>query len=426
MEPFVQAGTQGGRPGRPPARRGPDPADDADARHPDDTGAPMTASPPADVAKRLLRRLDARRDEIVDYVRELAEIESPSREPEAQQAVFDRLVSRLEPLGYRTRRIPGRTSGGHLFARPPDRGCPFQLLLGHVDTVWPRGTLAGMPVRREGEDLHGPGVFDMKTGLAQMVFALEALDELGAIPALTPVLLVTSDEEVGSPESERWVRRLARRAERAFVLEPALGPEGRLKTARKGTGTFHVVVRGRSAHAGLDPEDGASAILELSHVIQRLHGLSDAATGLTVNVGEIRGGSRPNVIAAEARASVDVRVPDEAAARRVERAIRSMEPVTAGTRLEIEGGVSRPPMEPTPGSRDLWSRALELSRQLGFPLEQGRAGGASDANFTSQYTPTLDGLGAVGGGAHADHEHARIPEMPRRAALLALLLLEDA
>lgn len=376
------------------------------------------------VADRLLETAEVRRDEIVDYIRELAEIESPSREPETQAAVFDRLEARLRPLGCRTRRLPGRRTGGHLFARPSGRGCPFQLLLGHVDTVWPRGTLERMPVVRDGDVLRGPGVFDMKTGLAQMVFALELLAGLDEEPSVAPVLLVTSDEEIGSPESERWIRRLARRANRAFVLEPALGPEGRLKTARKGTGTFTVVIRGRSAHAGLDPGGGASAIQELSHVIQRLHELSDAETGVSVNVGEIRGGLRPNVVAADARAEVDVRVPDADAARGVERAIRSLEAVTPGTSLEIRGGVGRPPMELTPGNRALWSRARALGRRLGLELEHGRAGGASDGNFTSQYTPTLDGLGAVGGGAHADHEHARIPEIPRRTALLALLLLE--
>lgn len=377
-------------------------------------------------AERLLRRAEARAGEIVDYVRELAAIESPSREPGAQAAVFDRLAARLEPLGYRTRRLPGRATGGHLFARPSGRGCPFQLLLGHADTVWTRGTLARMPVRREGDVLRGPGVFDMKTGLAQAIFALELLDEAGAVPPLAPVLLVTSDEEIGSPESERWVRRLARRAERAYVLEPALGPEGRLKTARKGTGTFTVVVRGRRAHAGLDPEDGASAIQELAHVVQRLHALSDPDRGISVNVGEVRGGVRPNVVADEARAVVDVRVPDEEAARAVERAVRTLEPVTPGTRLEVEGSVARPPMELTPGTRALWERARALGRRLGLELEHGRAGGASDANFTSRLAPTLDGLGAVGGGAHADSEHVRIPEIPRRTALLALLLMEPA
>ena len=380
----------------------------------------------AELAEGLLRRAEARREEMVAFVRQLAEIESPSREPDAQRAVFDRLATRLEPLGFRTRHLRGRRTGGHLFARPAGRGCPFQLLLGHGDTVWPRGTLERLPVRRKGEELRGPGVFDMKTGLAQMVFALELLHHAGARPPLCPAVLVTSDEEIGSPESERWVRRLARRADRAYVLEPALGPEGRLKTARKGTGNFTVVVRGRSAHAGLDPGDGASAIQELSHVIQRLHRLTDAEAGISVNVGEIQGGVRPNVVADQARAVVDVRVPDRETARTVERAIRSLEAVTPGTSLEIQGAVARPPMVFGPGTEALWARARELGRRLGIELEHGTAGGASDANFTSQYAPTLDGLGAVGGGAHADSEHVRIPEIPRRTALLALLLMEPA
>lgn len=382
----------------------------------------MNSRTPGETATLVMEHLRDRREEMVELLRRIAEIESPTRAPGTQIRVQEILAKRLRAAGLRTRRLPGRETGGHLFARPEDRGGPFQLLLGHSDTVWPEGTLKEMPVRREDGRLRGPGVFDMKAGLVQMICALEAVRELGLTLEVAPAVLINSDEEVGSPESGRWVRMLARRAERALVLEPALGPEGRIKTARKGTGRFEVRIVGRGSHAGLDPEEGASAIQELAHVIQALHGLTDASIGLHVNVGEVAGGVRPNVVAPGARAAVDVRVPDRERAREVERAIRSLEAETPGTRLEIEGSIDRQPMERTPRNRRLWEEARRLGVLLGLELRAGRSGGASDANLTSRFTATLDGLGPVGGGAHARNEYVEIEEMPRRAALLALLL----
>jgi glutamate carboxypeptidase len=256
-----------------------------------------------------------------------------------------------------------------------------------------------------------------------MTFALCALRDLGIAPMVTPVVLVNSDEEIGSRESARWIHLLARLASRVFVLEPALGRSGKLKTARKGVGKYKVRVRGKAAHAGLEPGAGASAIVELSHVVQRLHALNDAERGVTVNVGMIEGGLRSNVVAPEARAVVDVRVPTEADARRIEAAIDAIEAETPGTVVEITGGVGRPPMERTPRNAALWMLAAEAAAALGIQLDEGTAGGGSDGNLTSQYAATLDGLGAVGDGAHADHEYVEIDRLAERAALLALLLL---
>lgn len=359
----------------------------------------------------------------------LAELESPTRDPTAQQPVLDLLAAELEAAGMATRRLVGRRTGGHLLARPAARrdgrpGRAFQLLVGHCDTVWAHGTLDTMPVRREGEVLRGPGVFDMKGGLVQMVYALRVLHELDLVPRVVPVVFINSDEEQGSPESWRHIERLARRVDRAFVLEPALGLDGRLKTARKGVGRFLVRVVGRSAHGGLEPEAGASAIYELSHVIQRLYGLADPDAGVTVNVGEIQGGTAANVVAAESRAVVDVRVPTVAQARAVEDAIRGLEATTPGTRLEIEGEVGRPPLERTPRNRALWQVARRVAAELEIEVDEGISGGASDGNITSRHTATLDGLGPVGDGAHAVHEFVRVDRMPERAALLSLLLLE--
>lgn len=378
-------------------------------------------------APTLLEWIRSRRERFVALVEDLARVESPSTVPESQRPVQDLLRTELEDLGFRVRRSPGRRTGGRLLARRPrprhGGASPAQLLVGHTDTVWPQGTLESMPVALEGDVLRGPGVFDMKGGLAQTILALEALRELDLEPPLQPVFFVNSDEEIGSPESTHTIRLLARRVRRAFVMEPALDPTGRLKTARKGTGGIRIRVVGRSSHAGLAPEEGASAIAELASVVRRLHAMSDPEGGTTVNVGVVSGGVRPNVVAADAEAQVDVRVNTAREGADLERRIYALESTTPGCRLEISGAVDRPPLERTPENRKLWRAARRLGEAMELDLEEGRAGGASDGNTTSQLTPTLDGLGAVGDGAHATHEHLVVDRSLERAALLAGLLL---
>jgi glutamate carboxypeptidase len=367
---------------------------------------------------------------MVALLRDLALLESPSLVPESQAPVLDRLSAELTAAGLSVRRLSGRTSGGQLLARLPRdvrrerRGRPLQLLLGHCDTVWPLGTLESMPVEIRDGRLAGPGVYDMKGGLVQGIFALRALRELGLEPPVSPVFFINSDEEIGSEDSMGRLLRLTRCMQRVFVLEPSLGPAGRLKTRRKGALRFVVRVLGRAAHSGLDPEKGASAIHELARVILRLYALADRERGVTVNVGVVSGGLRRNVIAPEARAEIDVRVLRMEDARAIERFMAELEAETPGTRLEVTGEMDRPPLEPTPGNQVLWEAAVRSAGELGLELEEGTAGGASDGSFTSQIVPTLDGLGAVGDGAHAVHEHVEIARMPERAALLALLLLE--
>lgn len=364
-------------------------------------------------------------DELTTFLVDLATMESPSSDPASQAPVFERVGGALECLGMQVRRPGSGRGGGQLCARPRDRGRggPVQLLVGHVDTVWPHGTLESMPVVVEDGVLRGPGTYDMKAGVTQIVFALRALRETGHVPEVAPVVFLNSDEEIGSRESTDRLRRLARVANRAFVLEPSLEPGGRLKTTRKGIGRFTVTVKGRAAHAGLDPGGGASAILELSHQIQRLFALNDPDAGVSVNVGLIDGGLGVNVIAPESRAQVDVRVPTTADAERITAAILGLTPVNPEVRLEVSGGIGRPPMEPTPRNRLLWESARSLGERIGVALEEGAAGGGSDGNTTSQFTATLDGLGAVGDGAHASHEHVRLEALVERTALLALLLL---
>ncbi len=364
---------------------------------------------------------------MVELLRDLARLETPSLVPETQEAVFARLADELSGAGLVVRRVRGRTSGGQIWAASPRaarNGQSAQLLVGHCDTVWPLGTVERMPVEVRDGRLAGPGVFDMKGGLVQGIFALRAMAELRIEPPLAPVVFVSSDEEIGSADSMPLLLRLARRARRVYVLEPALGPAGKLKTRRKGSLRFTIRVHGRAAHSGLDPEKGASAVLELAHVIRSLYDLADPERGVSINVGVVSGGIRRNVVAPAAQAEVDVRVLRMEDAREIERAIRSLQPRTPGTSLEVEGGLDRPPLEATPGNRLLWQAAERCARELGVELGEGTAGGASDGSFTSQIVPTLDGLGAVGDGAHADHEHVLVDRMPERAALLALLLLE--
>jgi len=378
-------------------------------------------------AQDVLDYLSGRRSELVMLLRRMTEAESPSTRPETQSHIREVIAGALASLDYRVRRIPGGHSGGMLYARPNRRRRirPAQLMLGHYDTVWPTGTLESMPFRVEGEFIRGPGVYDMKGGIAQALLALEALRHFDVMPAVTPLLFLNSDEEIGSPDSTRHIRRLARNVDRALVLEPSLGATGLLKTARKGIGKFVITVHGEAAHAGLDPGGGASAILELSHVIQALFALNDLERGVSVNVGTIDGGLRPNVIAPISTAEVDVRVPTREEARRIEQAIRAITPATPRTRLEFSGGFGRPAMERTPANRRLSGLALRLGRELGLALEEGTAGGGSDGNTTSQYTATLDGLGAVGDGAHAPHEHLHIGRTLERAALLTVLLMAE-
>lgn len=378
-----------------------------------------------ELGERILAAAAEEKEAMVSFIMELASMESPSDVPESQIPVQERLSEALRELGFAVERRPGKSTGGHLLARLEGRDPtgPTQLLLGHCDTVWQLGTLDVMPLVLEENRLRGPGVFDMKGGLAQIVFSLRILKRLNLEPEVAPVVLVNSDEEIGSPESGPAIRRVAEEAVRAFIPEPGMGFEGKLKTLRKGWGRFDLTVTGKAAHAGLDPTGGASAILELAHLIPRLHDMTDLGRGLTVNVGVISGGTRSNVIAAEARAEVDVRVLSTDDGKEAEEWIRALSTTVPGTFLTIDGGFHVPPLEPTPRNRALWEAARDAGRDLGMELEEATAGGGSDGNTTSQHTATLDGLGPVGDGAHAPHEFLFVDKQVERLALLTRLLL---
>jgi glutamate carboxypeptidase len=375
--------------------------------------------------QQLLDYLRPRRDEMLAAVIALVNHETPSADKAALDALARALAERFAPLGPAIEVIPNAERGDHLRLRWDfGRGdAPPALILCHCDTVWPAGTLAERPVRIEDGRAYGPGIFDMKASLALTEYAIRALQALGLTPPRPVVALFTSDEEVGSPTSRALIEAQARASAYALVLESPLAG-GRLKTARKGVGRFTVAITGRAAHAGIEPEKGISAVVELAHQILRLSDLADPAAGTTVNVGVVRGGSTPNVVPAEASARVDVRVTTLAEAARIEAAMAALRPVLPGATVTATGSFDRPPMERTPQSAALFERARAIAATLGQELTEGATGGASDGNFTAALgLPTLDGLGALGAGAHAADEHILIDSLPERAALLAALLL---
>jgi len=378
------------------------------------------------VPEKIRQYLDSQLRDMIRLLEQLVLLESPSLDPSSQKNILNHLQKEFEKTNYQVTRVSGRESGGMLLARPRVRvrSQPLQLLVGHTDTVWPIGTLIKIPFKENGNQLSGPGIFDMKAGLVQMIFALRTLSFLDLIPSVTPVVFLNSDEEIGSSDSELWLRRLASRSNRVFVLEPADGEEGRLKTVRRGVGLFKIILKGRAAHAGIEPEAGASAIVELSHVIQKLESHNSPQMGISVNVGLVKGGLRPNVVAPESNASVDVRVLRRQDIATIQKAIYDLRPNNPAVKIDIQGAVSRPPLEKTPRNKYLWESALVAADSLGFDLKESTAGGASDGNTTSIYAATLDGLGAVGGGAHSEHEFVLENRLPERAALLALLLLQ--
>jgi glutamate carboxypeptidase len=372
----------------------------------------------------LLALLDARRGEIVAFIRQLVEQESPSFNKPAVDSLARSLAGTLQRMGARVRLHPAKEFGNHLQAdfAADNRAQPV-LLLGHMDTVWDIGTLKKMPVREKNGRLFGPGVYDMKTGIAQMIFAVDALRKIrGALPRPVTILLV-SDEEVKSATSRAILEKLAKRASAVFVLEPSAGMKGALKTARKGVGEYKVKVTGVASHAGLDPQNGHSAIIELARQIERIAAFNDAKRGITVNPGIIRGGTRTNVVAAEAEVEVDARIARLTDAPRLDRKFRSLRPFDRVCRLQVSGGINRPPLERTPAVVALLRKAQAAARELGFQLGEASVGGGSDGNFTAALgIPTLDGLGAVGEGAHATNESILVAEISRRIALLATLI----
>jgi glutamate carboxypeptidase len=395
----------------------------------------MAATPDLPIPMRALLA-GARRKEpaLLDLIRQLVRAESPSDDKAAVDVCVELAAAHARALGGRVKLHRQRGFGNVLEARfgpkPPkakadnavgkDQEAGRILLLGHLDTVWPLGTLKTMPCRMAEGRLWGPGTLDMKAGVAMAFTALEMLTETGLLHREI-VLLLNSEEEIGSPVSRPITERLAAGCSAVYVLEAAQGLA--YKTARKGTGTWRIDVKGVAAHAGVDFEKGASAILELARVVETVSGWTDLKRGLTVSVGVVGGGTRSNVVPAEAWAEVDVRIARKADGARIERKFAGLKPIDKACALAVTGGLNRPPMERTRGTVKLFRRARALAAELGFALEEASTGGASDGNFTAALgIPTLDGMGAVGEGAHARHESIVVEHLAPRTALLAGLL----
>jgi len=369
-----------------------------------------------------------RQGELLSLIRRLVESESPSGDVEGSRAVVALLFERLRELEgvAAVERIESKGCGEHLRARffvdPKTEAQPL-LLLGHTDTVHARGSIIERPFRAEGERLYGPGIFDMKANCALALEALRACAALSLSPRREVVLLLTCDEEIGSATGRALVEDETRRAACVLVLEPPASG-GRVKTGRKGTGIFELEARGIAAHAGLEPEKGASAIHELARLVERLCALADPQRGTTINVGVIAGGTRGNVVAAQARAEIDVRFSTADEARRIEREFAHLSASDERVKLSLRGGINRPPLERTEQVLKLYAHARMVAASFDYELGEAQVGGASDGNFAAALgVPVLDGLGVDGDGAHAVHEHIMIDDIAPRGALLAGLLM---
>ncbi|MCC6262811.1 MAG: M20 family metallopeptidase [Bryobacterales bacterium] len=373
----------------------------------------------------VLSYLRSRQEAWKRMLREMVELESPSDDAAAVTRMAEWVAERVSPHG-RVKLFPGKPYGKHLRCDFKLKGAPADrrvLALGHLDTVWPVGALRTMPFREAEGRLYGPGVFDMKGGVSFFLMAMEAIRELGLKPAARISLLLVADEEVGSLNSRPLTEESARGADVALVLEPAMGVEGKLKTARKGTGLFRLHVQGRPSHSGIDFEAGASAVVEMARQVQTIAGFTQLPKGVTVNPGVLRGGTKANVVAAEAELRGDLRFwktrDGEALVRKLER----LKTVDKRCSIHVEAKLNRPALERTAGVNRYFAHARKIAAELGIDLQEASTGGASDGNFVAALgVPVLDGIGAVGDGAHAAHEHIEIHRMPDRVALLVGLL----
>jgi glutamate carboxypeptidase len=375
-------------------------------------------------AEPIVNWLQSRQSEVVHVIRELVVRESPSHDKRSVDALGHYICDLFRAAGATLTMHKMQHFGDHLQADFNGVGGRV-MLLGHFDTVWELGTLKTMPFREERGRLWGPGVLDMKTGIAQMLFAIEALKGVRGGPSRPITVLLVTDEEVGSESSRALTEKIARECAAVFVLEPSFGLHGALKTSRKGVGGYTVRVQGKASHAGLDFEKGASAILELSRQLLKVEKFTALKRGITVNPGVIRGGTRNNVVAAEASAEVDMRITklDQAAA--LDRKFRSLKPFDRRCKVSVQGGVNRPPLERTEAVARLFNLAKKLGADVGLKLKEAAVGGGSDGNFTGSLgIPTLDGLGAPGEGAHAPNESVIVDQIVPRTALLARLIEE--
>lgn len=369
----------------------------------------------------MLTELRARRDEMLEDLRGCVERETPSRDKVLCDAFVPFFAQLAAGYGADVERIANASGGDHLRLRWGPRRDGAVVLLGHYDTVWPAGTLDRKPFAVENGVARGPGIFDMKGGLVAALWAARMLYQSDRLGERALTFIVNSDEEIGSPASRATIEEAARGSRAVLVFEAP--HHGAVKTARKGVGIYDLEITGRAAHAGLEPEKGVNAIDELARATLAIHALNDLGKGTTLNVTVVEGGTVRNVIAAKARAEIDMRVTTNDEAERVEKALRALRPHHAGASLSLRGGLNRPPMERTPRTAALFQSAAEIAREIGFELREASVGGGSDGNFAAAVgASVLDGLGPLGDGAHAEHEHIVIDSLPERAGLVAELV----
>ena len=383
----------------------------------------------APLANQILERFQTRQPEIESFMRALVEAESPSGDEDGSRAVVDLLADAARSVTCvdAVERVNAPGFGQHLVIKAfqQQNNAGQILIVGHTDTVHSRGSLALRPWRKDGDKAYGPGVFDMKANCALVIEMLRTLCELNSKPQFAVTVVLTCDEEVGSASGWPLIERLAKEqyTRCAFVLEPPASG-GRVKTGRKGTGIYAIKVEGKAAHAGLEPEKGASAVLELARQTERLQATNLSGSGITLNVGVVRGGTRANVVPAHAEGEIDVRFSTEAESREIERLFSTLRPIDERTNVFVSGGINRPPLERTAAVLELFEKARSVSAFVGFELGEAQVGGASDGNFIAALgIPVLDGLGISGDGAHAVHEHIEVDDIARRGALLSGLLL---
>jgi len=381
----------------------------------------------SDLARRIHNRLLDRQAQIENFIKSLVETESPSGDERGSRAVVQILaeaaakiknVSAVERVD-----VPG--FGQHLVIKAfQQQTAGTVMLVGHTDTVHSRGSLAERPWKSEGHKIYGPGIFDMKANCALAIEVLSVLDEFEVTPQFGVAIALTCDEEVGSASGWPLLEGLAKEGDTryAFVMEPP-APGGKVKTGRKGTGMFQIKVEGIASHAGLDPDKGASAILELARQTERLHAVNKSGTGITVNVGVIKGGTRSNVVAAEAEGEIDVRFATESESEEIDQLLTNLQPIDERVKVFVSGGINRPPLERTEAVIALFEKARKIAAMIDFDLGEAQVGGASDGNFIAALgIPVLDGLGISGDGAHAAHEHIYADDIATRGTLLAGLL----
>lgn len=379
------------------------------------------------LARQILAALQTRQAGVESFIQSLVEVESPSGDMEGSRGVVDLLVQAAGELSCvdTIERVDVPDFGQHLVIKAFQKENQQQILIvGHTDTVHSRGSLSERPWRREAGKIYGPGIFDMKANCALAIEVLRTLVELQATPAYGVTLVLTCDEEVGSLSGWPFIEKAAKAqpVRCAFVMEPPASG-GRVKTSRKGTGIFAIKVEGKAAHAGLEPEKGASAILELARQTEQLHAINHSGSGITLNVGVVHGGTRSNVVAAEAHGEIDVRFSTQAESEEIERILSNLRPIDERTRVFVSGGINRPPMERTGAVLELFEKARSIASELDFDLGEAQVGGASDGNFLAAMgIPVLDGLGISGDGAHAVHEHIEAEDIARRGALIGGLL----